>query len=261
MIRMVVDINTKHFGGQPVVTCNTCHNGKRRPAVTVALPTPAPEFPTPVVDRSAFPKAKDVVAKYVAAVGEPPHATTRTFKGTRIGPDGKSAPFEVVQDRDDIQMTWTAPDGTPITQTLTGEGGWVRDKDGVRPMRPSMVENLRDLARMFEPWSAPTLTDSARVVAKDMIDGRDVWVVADGPLRLSFDVLSGVLLRRLVLRDTPIGRRPEQTDFSDYRQAGDAKLPFSTRVSLVDPWVGSTRNADELRIGVTIDPARFVMPK
>ncbi|HUR81992.1 MAG TPA: c-type cytochrome, partial [Thermoanaerobaculia bacterium] len=134
MIKMVMDINGKHFGGQPVVTCNTCHNGNRRPAITVALPTPAPEFPTPIADRSKWPSAKDVVAKYVAAVGHEPSvsATTRVFKGTRISWDGKSAPFEVAQDGANIRMTWSAPDGTPITQTLAGEGGWIRDHDGVR---------------------------------------------------------------------------------------------------------------------------------
>lgn len=27
MMRMVIDLDTRHFGGQPVVTCFTCHNG------------------------------------------------------------------------------------------------------------------------------------------------------------------------------------------------------------------------------------------
>ncbi len=257
MIRMVMDINTKHFGGRPTVTCNTCHNGNRRPALTVSLPTPAPEFPTPVVDRSTFPKAKDLVAKYVAAAGEPPHGTTRVMKGTRIASDGKSVPLEVYQSGTDIQMIFNAPDGTPVTQTLTGEGGWVRDKDGVRPLRPSMVENLREVARLFEPWS-PAVSDNAQTVAKETIDGHETWVVTDGDARLSFDAGTGLLLRRLVFRETPIGRRPEQTDFSDYRTVGKAKVPFTVRASLVDPWVGSTRKADVLELGVEVDPKRFV---
>jgi hypothetical protein len=261
MIQLVMDLNAKYFKGRPAVTCNTCHNGHPRPALTVSLPVPPPQPPaTPPVDRSKFPKAAELVAKYVAAAGEAPKGTTRVVKGSRIGVDGKSAPLEVYQSGNDIQIISTAPDGTQVTQTLTGDGGWVRDKDGVHPMRASMVENLRELSGMFELWSPASLGEKARVVGKDTIDGHDVWIVADGPTRLSFDATTGLLLRRLVLRDTPIGRRPEQTDFSDYRAVGKAQVPFTTRISLVDPWVGNTRKIDELQIGATVDPGRFTMP-
>ena len=33
MIRMVMDLNARHFGGREVVTCYTCHNGKEDPEV------------------------------------------------------------------------------------------------------------------------------------------------------------------------------------------------------------------------------------
>src|SRR5215813_15518990 len=42
MIRMVDDINDKNFGGQPVVTCNSCHRGN---AIPVGIPS---------VDQAAF---------------------------------------------------------------------------------------------------------------------------------------------------------------------------------------------------------------
>src|SRR6185369_4642003 len=36
MLQMVFEINEANFGGQPVVTCNTCHRGSTKP-----LPVPA----------------------------------------------------------------------------------------------------------------------------------------------------------------------------------------------------------------------------
>src|ERR1044072_7811039 len=37
MLRMVFEINKETFGGQPVVTCNTCHRGSTKPIGTPSI--------------------------------------------------------------------------------------------------------------------------------------------------------------------------------------------------------------------------------
>ena len=79
--------------------------------------------------------------------------------------------------------------------------------------------------------------------------------------RYWFDAESGLLLRRVVFYDSPVGRIPEQTDFDDYREVGGVKLPFLVRVAVVDPWLGGTRQAESMQIGVAIPPREFEKPQ
>jgi hypothetical protein len=55
MMRMVIDLNARHFGGKPVVTCFTCHNGKPRPSLTPPLPQAVPPEPVVVADAKPLP--------------------------------------------------------------------------------------------------------------------------------------------------------------------------------------------------------------
>src|SRR5712672_2990765 len=40
MIKMVMDLNVKEFGGRSAVTCYTCHHGSTEPAKIIPLPQP-----------------------------------------------------------------------------------------------------------------------------------------------------------------------------------------------------------------------------
>lgn len=268
MILLTIGINEKYFDGKPVVTCFTCHNGNRRPALTASLPQAQPPFPTPVTDRSKFPAAKDIIAKYITAIGGPEAAQkietapTRVLKGTRLFADGKTtSALEVYESGDRILVNTTTDEGNPITQFTDGVGGWVRDKDGVHPMRESQLENFRSIAAAFRPFDHSTVSENARVATKARIDDRDMWVVSSrnekGDTRLYFDAETGLLRRRLVLVNGPIGKLPEQTDFDDYRSVNGAKVPFSITTSFVDPWIGSTRRATEITIGGPVDEGMF----
>jgi len=42
MMRMVVDLNQRYFGGRNVMTCFTCHNGSPHPQLSPPLPQPLP---------------------------------------------------------------------------------------------------------------------------------------------------------------------------------------------------------------------------
>lgn len=257
MMRMVIDLNARHFGGQAVVTCFTCHNGKPRPALLPPLPQAVPPEPAPVEAKS-FPPMTAVIQKYVAAVGrELPPGTPRLFRGTRTTPTGTTIGMTLAQDGEKVRADLVLPDGSKATQSLDANGGWVRDKNGVRELQPDDVIAARMGARPFAPFHTSSIGDYARVVDSETIGGRSAWVVATPAARYWFDASSGLLLRRVVYFDSAMGRIPEQTEFDDYRDVGGgAKLPFLTRVALVDPWLGGTRQAETIQVGVKM-PADF----
>jgi hypothetical protein len=59
---------------------------------------------------------------------------------------------------------------------------------------------------------------------------------------------------------TPVGNIPEQVDFSDYRDVDGMKLPFTIKVSAIDPTYSVLRKLTEIKLNVPIDPKRFNKP-
>ena len=97
------------------------------------------------------------------------------------------------------------------------------------------------------------------------LDGRDVYVLrgtttAGKRETLYFDVETGLLVRRSTSTATLVGTIPEQVDFADYREVDGLKLPFTIRVSAIDPNFSVVRKFTEIKLNVTIDPKRFNKP-
>ena len=73
MIKMVFEINKTNFGGQPVVTCNTCHRGQVKPVAVPAIGQGV--FPNTTREDSAakapdpLPTADQLVDNYFRAIG------------------------------------------------------------------------------------------------------------------------------------------------------------------------------------------------
>ena len=263
MMRMVIDLNQRHFGGREVVTCFTCHNGSPHPALAPPLPQPLPRE----LSADAFhakpknaPSPSEVLQKYVAAVGRiVPASEPRTITGTHAAPLGGPVAIRVLESGEQYRRDVTLPDGSPLTYVLTGNGGWIRDKSGVRDLDAEGLTNARMARRPSEPFTLTSFGGDATVTAEKIGD-KDVWVVVTPTARYSFDAESGLLLRRVVYHRSSMGRIPEQTEFDHYRDAGGAKVPFTTRVFLVDPWLGATRHATSIVIGQPISPAEFEKP-
>lgn len=269
MMLMVRQTNQQNFGGRPVVGCYTCHHGSPHPTPMPPLPVaPPPANATHRVDRSTFPEAAALVAKYLAATGldNPDRAkmSARTMKGTRTDASGNSAPFEMLQSGDQLLVTTTTPAGD-VQQYSNGHSGWVRDAQSVRSMKAPEVGRFEELTRSLD---LPRLDPGAagyRVVGKDKVNDRDVWVVdrkLEGGVseRFSFDAENGLLLRVSRVSPLPVGRVPEQVFYADYRDANGLKVPFEIRSDFVDPRMGSVRKFETVDYAA-VDPANFDMPK
>lgn len=266
MIEMVEQINQQNFESKPVVSCMTCHRGTTDPVALPTLPQAAPPFPTPVRARPTnLPTRDEVVAKYAAALGDASRLTTpRTLAGAREDYEGKSAPLEAQISGEKVHVVGSTPFG-PTEQVFTGSAGWIKTAKGLSEMKPSDVENFHELAAAYEPLLPATIPADARVVNTEKIgDHETVIVVAKlddrTRERLFFDTTTGLLVRRVILRQTQIGQVPTQTDFDDYRDVGGTKYPFYVRVSFVDPWISATRRYSDVKLGAKVDDSAFAQP-
>jgi Photosynthetic reaction centre cytochrome C subunit. len=275
MIRMVLDLNEKSFHGHTVVGCYTCHLGKERPSLMVALPAPPipPSKPdTEEADRKTYPAANDLVAKYVTAIGgdaavKKLATATMTAKATRTNAAGQSMPMEVYRSGSNVMMRGTPAEGPATAQMYGAEGGWMtgRPGQGIRTLTAADAAQGMASTHAYDPFVGP-LPEKARVFGKETIDGHETWT-AGGAIdehsrqRIWFDATTGLVLRRLVSTDSPVGRIPTQTDYDDYRDAGGVKVPFTVRVSSVNGGQSSTRKYTSIELGGTVDEKVFAAPK
>ncbi|HUX09597.1 MAG TPA: hypothetical protein VMW51_03090, partial [Terriglobia bacterium] len=78
------------------------------------------------------------------------------------------------------------------------------------------------------------------------------------PVELFFSQQTGLLLRRVTFTQTALGRLPQQTDYSDYREVDGVKVPFQWTVA--EPRGQSTVQASEVRQNVPISAEKFAKP-
>jgi Photosynthetic reaction centre cytochrome C subunit len=273
MIRMVLEINEKNFKGRPIVGCYTCHLGKESPSAMVSFPLP-PAAPTKSneaeeAERKAYPPAKDVLAKYIAALGGEAAAKklsteSVTIKGTRTTANGQTMPMELYRSGGKMLVRATPAEGPAMVQMVSAEGGWMQSREGVRTISGGDAALSVTNAHAYDPIP-PTLPDNARVFRKETIEGHEAWTVGaqideHTRVRISFDATTGLPLRRVLTSDSPVGRIPLQTDYEDYRDVSGVKVPFTVRVSSVNGGQTSTRKYSSIELGAAVDAKIFEAP-
>ncbi|HSY49262.1 MAG TPA: c-type cytochrome [Thermoanaerobaculia bacterium] len=273
MIRMVLEINEKNFKGRPIVGCYTCHLGKESPAAMVSLPVPVipPAKPREAeeAERKTYPTAKEVLAKYVAAIGGEPAAKklsteTMIVKGTRTTANGQTMPMELYRSGGKMLVRATPAEGPAMVQMVSAEGGWMQSREGVRTISGGDAALSVTNAHAYDPIP-PTLPDNARVFRKETIEGHETWTVGaqineHTRERISFDATTGLPLRRVLTSDSPVGRIPLQTDYEDYREVSGVKVPFTVRLTSVSGGQNSTRKYTTIEFGTPVDEKIFEAP-
>lgn len=264
MIKIVLDTNEKFFNKRAIVTCNTCHRGSTNPVGLVSLPQAVPVFPTPERKRPTLPARDEIVAKYAAAVGKIDKGALEslTMKGVRETANGAKSDLEV--SRKDGKVRSSSPQATIV---LAPTGSWMSSKQtGTREMTAEQREQLEAQSRALQFVTPEDIPADARVVRKDKINDREVYVLQStiAPKirqRLYFDAENGLLVRRVLLTPLPIGDTPTQVDYSDYRDAGGFKLPYSIDLESADPYLSSKRHFTEIHPNAKVDEKIFEMPK
>jgi len=279
MTEMVAVINKDNFGGQPMVSCWTCHHGKDVPATTIALDNlygpPNDERDDVITKDDTEPSADQIFDKYIEALGGAAKLNTlKSFiaRGTQGGyvqvkGGGVFEIFAKFPDKRTVRVTYPeSPDRGNQSRAFDGSKGWVttpRALLGEYEVTGTELDGLHLDAELAFPGQIKTVFTNLRVGYPDNIDGKDVYVVQGrGPNRLLatlyFDKQSGLLVREIRYGYTPIGRFPSQVDYSDYRAVDGIKFPFQYKFQWLDGRDNYTLSG--VQVNVPIEDSRFGKP-
>ena len=264
MIKMTREINKGYFEGKVEVSCSTCHNGHEKPVAVPNLITITP------IDRPNQPTVKptidQILEKYAVALGGKSNlakVTSRTIKASRIEPDGKTTePEDVYQKSGKIRVETKYGDYL-VAEAFDGKAVWKSGNGSNINLRSDEAEQIKREAQLFANPDLKAVYSKIDYRFMDRIDGRDVYVVnattADNQReRLFFDVMTGLLARRVASSATVIGQFQFQVDYNDYKDFGGVKLPVATRFAM--PNISWTRRIIEVKNNGAADDLKFAAP-
>jgi len=278
MIQMMQKINADNFGGRQMVTCWSCHRGADAPRTVPDFnvqygPLQAPDPNAVVAQNPLSPMPDEVFNKYIQGVGGAQKAAALTSfaaTGTNLG----YGPESTDQRRTEIYSTAMPLRRSVVvhtsngdaTTTFNGTNAWY-----AAPLRPVDVLTLagQELAgakidaMLLYPAQVKSIAPRWRVGTATTIDDRDVDVVqgntADGIMvSLFFDQKTGLLTRSVRYTDSPVGKLPVQTDYSDYRDVNGVKMPFKLLQTGLDG--RDTFELTQIRANANPEASRFAKP-
>jgi Photosynthetic reaction centre cytochrome C subunit len=202
MIEMVSEINKANFGGQQVVTCNTCHRGQTKPVAVPAIgqgtfanttrEEPGTSLPDPL------PTVDQVLDRYYQALGGRAAAqkiTTRVIKLSWLRPKlvnggtpnaamiarGETWAMEIFQKAPNKYLAViTSPNGI-IYQGFNGTTGWVKTPQGQREMNTAEITRVTRQADLLGDFALKEQYSQMSVTGREKIDDREVYVVEAQP--------------------------------------------------------------------------------
>jgi hypothetical protein len=249
------------------VTCATCHQGRAEP--TGLPPIPPLGAKLGEEDQAAtkdLPSADKVLDRYLEALGGSAaleKLKTREATGTLVTESGTTYQVRLVQKAPELfAMTISGP-GLDQAGGFDGKAPWQRW--GKEAFVQQGIEGVR-IARSGEFWVDTEVKKHypRRFVAGvEKVGEEEAYVVrAGGPgdisEKLSFSKATGLLLRRVVLTRTALGRLPQETDFADYRQVDGVKVPFTVQRMEIN--TRYTVKFSEIKHNVPLDDAAFQKP-
>jgi photosynthetic reaction center cytochrome c subunit len=267
MIRMVFELNKGTFNGDKAVSCFTCHRGKPKPVSVPVVGQNPWQSATAAKQEAPLPSVDQILDKYIEALGGPNafhKVTSRVSKGSRIGADGVIVPEEVYQKAPDKILTVTTYPEVAFSTGFNGTAGWASSsREGLRELPANALAQLKGDSEFYKEIRTKELYKKFAVVGKSMVGESEVYVIDATPIagaseKLSFDIRTGLLLRRYVESETFLGKFPLQTDYEDYREIDGIKQPFLIRWSI--PGRSWGRKITEMRQNVEVDDTRFNPP-
>jgi hypothetical protein len=233
-----------------------------------------PPDPNAVIAQNPLsPMPDEVFNKYIQAVGGAQKAAALTSfvaTGSNVGYGPESA---------DKRQTEIYSTAMPLRRSIvihTSNGLNTHTYDGTNawqaaPLRPVDVLTLagQELtgakidAMLWYPAQVKSIAPRWRVGTSTTIDDQDVDVVqgnaADGIMvTLYFDQKTGLMTRSIRYTDSPVGKIPVQTDYSDYRDVNGVKMPFK----FTQTWLDGRDSFEltQIRANGTVEAARFNKP-
>ena len=262
MMKMVFDLNKSQFNGRPEINCNSCHRGISHPQPSFPLVAGAPPEERPKQPEKK-PAVDEILAKYEAALGGKANlekVTSRMIKANRVEADGKTIEAETIWIKPNKYVSDTAYGAIVVRETYDGTVGRKFSNSEAIELKTDEAEQIKREAQIFWPANLKTTYPKMDYRSVDRINGREVYSITAttaGNLRerLSFDVLTGLLVRRTATSPTIFGTFVYQVDYSDYKNFGGVKLPATTHYSM--PYISWTRKIVEVKNNVPVDDTVF----
>ena len=278
-LQMTRAMNDANFEGKTVINCVSCHRGEVRPVSALKITrisslenvkAPASTQPLPTVDQ--------ILARHVSAMGgsrKLESLTTVKLTGTREMRNGADAPsieqLEIYRKAPNKLMMSSGAGSNISAQAFNGTIGWRSFNGRVTNIGgPDLLGAKRD-ADFFKDIRIQEHYAALKVVGLDKVDGRDAFVIEARfpeahPARmfgiesekLYFDAQSGLLIRRYMEYQTPLGVLPEATDYTSYRRVNGVLLPFEIRLSR--PPLVVLQKFISIKVNAPIDDAVFEKP-
>ena len=274
MIVMMQAINKQYFGGQPRMSCFTCHRGQDRPG---NIPSLAIQYGELVDDPNAmtiFPDTRNTVEqvfnKYMTALGGAQrvaalnsYVATGMYTGFNTG--GSAIQVEIYARAPNQRAQVVRMQQGPAIKTFDGREAWAAE--GWRPMpllqltggnlEGAKLEALTQfpggIQKAYATWQ----------VSGTLLDDKSTTILQGSnpnelPVNFYFDAESGLLVRIVRWTRTAVGIVPTQIDYSDYRDVNGLKMPYHIVLTWTDGQ--NTYELKEIRPNVQIDAARFARP-
>ena len=271
MMQMMIAVNQNNFDGRREVTCYSCHHGLAHPLPAPMIPDEDAVIPALAsgVETSPtdLPSGDKLVEKYLQALGRTSDLnklSSRVEKGKVMVLPGREFPAETAYKAPDKAVsTIHMQDGDMVTG-YNQVGGWM-----ITPGRPlhDMFDAELDAAKLdsafYFPLHVKEFFTEFKTTETDKVSGHAVYVVNGKrenrpPVKLYFDIESGLLLRLLRYDETPVGRIPVQSDFSDYRDVNGIKVPYQ-RIT-ARPSRRMTVKIEQIEQNAAINDSKFEKP-
>lgn len=203
-----------------------------------------------VANPTDLPTADAIFEKYVLASGGQAafekitsRVSTGTVELTALSMIGKVEFDEQTPNQSTIIID--AP-GLGVTQrTFDGSRAWLQDPlVGLISFSGLGLEIAKAAAAFNKQSRLRELYPAARLIGKEKLNGKDVFVVQMGFERGYFDAADGLLLRK------------GNTFYDDYREVDGVKLPFKIREDVISG-VGLIYQLTEIKHNVSIDETKF----
>jgi len=273
MIVMMNTINRTYFGGQPRMSCFTCHRGQNQPGNIPSLVLQYGELQDDPSAMAIFPDtrmtADQVFIKYIQALGGAQRlasltsfVATGTYAGFNTG--GSEFPVEISAGAPDKRAQVVRMLGGDAIKTYDGRTAWAAEDWRPMPLLQFTGSNLAGarlegivafpagIQKAFSQWQHSSTTIDGRLV--QILQGTNPGEL---PVNFYFDD-SGLLVRMVRWNRTAVGTVPVQVDYSDYRDVSGVKMPFRTVMTWTDGQ--NTFALKDVRPNVQIDAARFARP-
>lgn len=278
MMRMELAIDKENFNGRQEVTCYTCHNGSTHPkSVPAVAESGAPSRPEGEGGEegmrgrmASLPKPDAILAKYIQALGgEDALAKVKTrVVDASTEFFGRKVSLQITEKAPDMRISETTMgNGGKMTTAFDGKSGWASGGFGpegrLRQLSGSDLAAAQLDAALAFPTQLKTLFRGFRPMPPEKIDGKEAYGLMGfrpgvGPTFLYFDETSGLLVRVVSFEQTGLGRLPQQTDYSDYREVDGVKVPYSWTVA--QPRRRTTTTVTSVKQNVPVEDAKFAMP-